>query len=130
MPSLEVGKNAFVEWPLGRNLTEAEVLLQLSKSHGVKRTAVGLQGRFAPVILKLKELVRSGRVGRVLSSTWTGSAGNGGLTEGENVKYLADKEVGGNLVTIHFGHVVDYVQQGELHQFLGVYSTCSLLAQF
>lgn len=113
-PSLEAGKDAFVEWPLGKNLAEAEVLLHLSKSRGVKSTAVGLQGRFAPVIWKLKELIKEGRIGKVLSSTWTGYASNGGPTESEHVRYLADKEVGGNLVTIHFGHVVDYVQQGEL----------------
>ena len=103
-----------MEWPLAKNLAEAETLLHLSKNHGVKRTAVGLQGRFAPVIWKLKDLIREGRIGKVLSSTWTGSAGNGGPTESENLKYLGDKDVGANLVTVHFGHVVDYVQQGEL----------------
>lgn len=107
-----------MEWPLGKNLAEAELLLHLSKVRGVKRTAVGLQGRFAPVIWKLKGLIKDGRIGKVLSSTWIGYASNGGPTESEHVRYLADKEVGGNLVTIHFGHVVDYVQQGELCQVL------------
>lgn len=111
-----------MEWPLGKNLAEAEVLLHLSKARGVKRTAIGLQGRFAPVIWKLKELVKDGRIGKVLSSTWTGYASNGGPTESEHVRYLADKEVGGNLVTIHFGHVVDYVQQGKMCQILATYS--------
>lgn len=112
-PSLRAGKSAFVEWPLGKNLAEAQELAKLSKEHGAKRTAVDLQARFAPIVRTLKRLTEEGRVGKVLSSTWTGYGGNGGPTESESMKYLADKEVGGNLVTIHLGHVVDYVQQSE-----------------
>lgn len=43
-PALEHGKMAFVEWPLGRTLQEAEELTSLAKERGV-RTVVGLQGR-------------------------------------------------------------------------------------
>jgi len=112
-PALKAGKNVHVEWPLGKNLEEAEELLRLSKAHGVKRTAVGLQGRFAPSVAKLKELIKDGRIGKVLSSTWIGYGGNGGPTEPERIRYMVDKSVGGNLVTIHFGHAVDFIQQGE-----------------
>jgi predicted dehydrogenase len=112
-PALKAGKNVFVEWPLGKNLEEAEELLRMSVIHGVKQTAVGLQGRFAPSIIKLQELVTQGRIGKVLSSTWVGYAGNMGPTESESLKYMTDKNIGGNLVTVHFGHVSDYIQQGE-----------------
>jgi len=84
----------------------------------VKRAIVGLQARQAPIIKKLKELVDSGKIGKVLSSTWTGYAGNGGPELGERMSYLADKEVGGNLVSIHLGHSVDYVQAGIYPLFL------------
>ena len=33
-PALRAGKNVYVEWPLGKNLEEAEELLRLSKAHG------------------------------------------------------------------------------------------------
>jgi len=112
-PSLKAGKSAFVEWPLGKNLQEAEELLWLSREHGVKKTAVDLQGRYAPVIRQLKQLVAGGRIGKVLSSTWVGVAGNLGPTESTNFSFLADKDIGGDLVTIHFGHIVDTVQQGK-----------------
>jgi predicted dehydrogenase len=114
-PSLKAGKNVYVEWPLGKNLEEAEELLRLSKSHNVKQTVVGLQGRFAPSVVKLKELLAQGRIGKVLSSTWVGYGGNGGPKEAESLKYMADKRIGGNLVTIHFGHSIDFIQQGEYH---------------
>jgi hypothetical protein len=112
-PAVKAGKNVYVEWPLGKNLEEAEELLRLSKAHGVKQTVVGLQGRFAPSVRELKELLEQGRIGKVLSSTWVGYGGNGGPTEPESIRHMVDKSVGGNLVTIHFGHAVDFIQQGE-----------------
>ncbi|KAH8674623.1 oxidoreductase [Tricladium varicosporioides] len=109
-PSLLAGKDVYVEWPLGKNLAEAKELVKLKNEGGVKSVAVGLQARQAPVVRKVKELVASGKVGEVLSSTWIGAAGSGGATTTEGYEYLGRREVGGNLVTIHFGHSVDYVQ--------------------
>jgi len=77
----------------------------------VKNAIVGLQAREAPIVKKVTELVNSGKIGRVLSSVWTAQAGMGGKTVGESIAYILRREVGGNLVTIHFGHSVDYVQQ-------------------
>jgi predicted dehydrogenase len=85
-------------------------MVKLKSEGGVKSAVVGLQARQAPLLRKVKSLIESGAVGKVLSSTWAGQAGNGGPTTTEGYKYLGDKEVGGNLVTIHFGHSVDYVQ--------------------
>lgn len=103
LASLKKGKDVFCEWPLARNLVEAEELLAVAKKSG-SRTMVGLQGRVAPAVVKLKEIVKSGRIGDVLSSTFVGSPGNGGETEGKGVFYFTDREVGGNMVSIHFGH--------------------------
>jgi hypothetical protein len=47
-----------------------------------------------------------------LSSTFIGHCVELGLTLSHGLKYVADKEVGGNLKTIYFGHMVDYVQKG------------------
>ena len=109
-PSLRAGKNVFVEWPLGKSASEARELLKLKNDGGVKTAVVGLQARQAPIIAKIKSLISSGAIGEVLSSTWAGQGTNGGPTMTEGAKYLGDKEVGGNLVTIHLGHAVDYVQ--------------------
>lgn len=81
VPSLKAGKSIYVEWPLGKDLAEAKELCALSKQYGVKTAVVGVQARFAPHIRKLKELVQSGRVGKVLSSTVVAQASNLGRTE-------------------------------------------------
>lgn len=52
IPALEAKKQVFMEWPLGSGLQEAEELAALAKKQGVK-TAVGLQARLDPVVLKV-----------------------------------------------------------------------------
>lgn len=79
-PSLKAGKNVYVEWPLGKNLSEAKELLSLKNEGGVKTAVVGLQGRHSPVVKAVKKLVDEGRVGKVLSSSWMGQGGNLGPT--------------------------------------------------
>jgi predicted dehydrogenase len=69
--ALEAGKDVFAEWPLARNVAEAEELVQLAKEKGVRNT-VGLQARQSPSILKAKEIVSSGKLGRILGTTMYG----------------------------------------------------------
>ncbi|TVY48649.1 Galactose/lactose metabolism regulatory protein [Lachnellula occidentalis] len=80
-PSLKAGKDVLVEWPLGKNLAEAEELLKLKNEGGVKNAVVDLQARQAPIVKKVKELVDSGKIGKVFSTTWTAAAGLGGRGE-------------------------------------------------
>ncbi|KAF2099742.1 NAD-P-binding protein [Rhizodiscina lignyota] len=124
VPALRAGKDVFCEWPLVRNVAEAEEVAKLAREKRV-RTMVGLQGHVAPVVNKVKELVEHGKIGNVLSTTWIGSPSNGGAVEGKGVFYFTDREVGGNPLTIHFGHSIDYVLYalGEFESFN------SLLAQ-
>jgi predicted dehydrogenase len=122
--SLEKGKNAFVEWPLGANLQQATALAELAKKHGSK-TIVGLQARKDPHIQKVRQLVKDGAIGRLLSSTINVDVGFMGDTEPPGVSYLAEKAVGGNLLTILFGHNVDWVTYalGELEDFSALLAT-------
>jgi predicted dehydrogenase len=121
-PSLKAGKDVLVEWPLGKSAAEARELLRLKNSGGVKNGVVDLQARQAPVIRLLKGLVdegENGRLGKALSSTWTGQAGAGGPSSTQQAyELLGNKKVGGNLVTIHFGHSIDYIQYGTWFPFL------------
>jgi predicted dehydrogenase len=106
-PVLEKGKNAFVEWPLGANLQEAEEMTAIAKKSGSK-TIVGLQGRMDPRVQKLRELVKEGRIGDVQSTIITANAGGqGGAFEPPGIDYLAKKAVGGNLLTIVTIHMID-----------------------
>jgi len=70
-PALDAGKDVFCEWPLARNLSEAEELVALAKQKGV-RTAIGLQARQNPSIIKAKEIVASGKIGKILGTTMYG----------------------------------------------------------
>jgi predicted dehydrogenase len=103
LPSLLAGKDAFCEWPLDRNAEVARSMVDVAQSGGGK-TITGLQGRFNPVVQTLRKLISDGRIGRPLSSTFIGSAGNGGATESYAIEYFVDRKVGGNILTIASGH--------------------------
>lgn len=119
-PSLSQGKSVYCEWPLASNVKAAEELNLLAKEKGC-RTMIGLQGQIDPMILKLKSVIgQQGRLGKVLSSSvlaFGGTRTRDSLTEG--LRYFTQKDVGGNIVTIGFGHMIDYVQSvlGELSSF-------------
>ena len=103
-PSIEAGKDVYVEWPLGSNLEEATELATLAREKGVK-TMVSLQGRMSPVYLKVKALLAEDKIGKVLSSSVVASDGTKAPTAfSEGKKYFLDRRVGGNLLTIFFGH--------------------------
>jgi len=103
LPSIRKGKDVFCEWPLDRNEAVAREILEAAREGGGK-TVVGLQGRFNPVVNKVKCLIEEGRIGKVLSSTLVGMTGNSGADESVKVRYMNERKVGGNILTIHFGH--------------------------
>lgn len=101
LPAVKAGANVFVEWPLGHNVAAARELAGLAAG----RTVVGLQGRLAPVVRKVGELVTEGTVGKVVSVEVRAAGGTrtrDGVVEG--LEYFTRLEVGGNVVTIGFAH--------------------------
>jgi predicted dehydrogenase len=108
MPSLKAGKNAFVEWPLGSNLQQAEEMLAAAKQSG-SRTIVGLQGRLSPITQKIKQLVADKTIGELLSSSFTYEFAGFGDTVRPGAEYCNTKVAGGNLFTVMFGHGADSV---------------------
>ena len=105
-PAIEKGKDVYCEWPLGKNLAEAEELTALAKSKGTK-TIVGLQERCAPIVRSLKKVIDRGDIGKVLSTTIVSCAGVGGPKMSERVDYFNDEATGGDLVSIGLGHVLE-----------------------
>lgn len=105
LPSLAVGKDAFVEWSLAENSQRASKLARVAAER-VSRTAVGLQAWFAPSIAALRELLADGRrIGKVLSSEVRAAGGTlDRATLPPFLKYFADRDVGRNIFTIGFGH--------------------------
>src|SRR5436309_4897806 len=70
--ALNAGKAVYCELPLGNGLREAETLAELARKRGVV-AVVGLQARSAPAVLYVRDLIRQGYVGEVLSTTLIGS---------------------------------------------------------
>jgi predicted dehydrogenase len=64
------GKHVFVEKPMTSNIGEAVSLLQTAEKHN-KKLAVGHVFQFAPAVRKIKELIESNAVGKVLHVTST-----------------------------------------------------------
>lgn len=85
-------------------MSQGQELAALAKDKGV-RAVVGLQGRVSPVVLKIKSLLEQGTIGKVLSSSISAA---GGTRSRDSVpvglKYFTERHVGGNMVTIGFGH--------------------------
>ena len=102
-PALLAGKDVYVEWPLGATTAEAEELTALAKEKGVK-TVVGVQARADPLVVKIKELVDSGKIGKVISSTVVGAFAGHPPAWPENASYYLDINSGGNSLIIYFGH--------------------------
>ncbi|KAK3693134.1 hypothetical protein B0T22DRAFT_400902 [Podospora appendiculata] len=109
-PSLAAGKSVYSEWPLAQDAAHARDLAAVAAKSDA-RTVVGLQGRVAPLTVKVKALVQSGRIGKVLSSELRATGGSNDrdvLPPG--LAYFTQREVGGNFYTIGVGHLFDLVQ--------------------
>src|SRR5258708_7799304 len=103
--ALAAGKAVFCEWPLGRDLDDAKAMAALAAERRV-RTVVGLQGRQAPAIEFVSDLLRDGYVGEVLSTTMIGLSIPGDAVVRANA-YMLDNTNGANLLTIAVGHSLD-----------------------
>jgi predicted dehydrogenase len=103
--ALAAGKAVYCEWPLGRDLDDARAMAALAAKQGV-RTVVGLQARQAPAIEFVRQLLRDGYVGEVLSSSMVGLSIPGDVV-GQPNAYMLDKTNGANLLTVPVGHSLD-----------------------
>lgn len=104
-----------MEWPLERNIGIAREMAALGRQHGAT-TIAGLQATFSPAIQKIRQMLATEEIGKVLSSSVVGSLGLGfgGAVQAGHTRFFLDRNVGGNLVTIHGAHVMDSVAAGEL----------------
>lgn len=118
-PSLAVGKAAYIEWPLAESLQASRSLVPAANPND---SLVGLQGRLSPIVQNLRKLLLSGVIGRVLSSdirAFESLLPRDVLPKG--LAYFADRQVGGNPVSIAYAHMIDYVHfvLGEFNSFEG-----------
>ncbi|PYH49454.1 Gfo/Idh/MocA family protein [Aspergillus saccharolyticus JOP 1030-1] len=112
LPMIQAGKATYIEWPIAGNATHIEELLTAARRSG-SPVAVGLQSRFAPPVRRIRDLLESASLGRLLN---TEVRAFGGTLDREflppGLAYFAQRSVGGNPITIGFAHdtVIDFVQ--------------------
>src|SRR5207253_4487611 len=104
--ALAAGKAVYCEWPLGNGLKEAENLARLAKEKSVLAVA-GLQARSAPSVAYLRDLIKQGYVGEVLSTTLIGSGMGWGPTVEPYNLYTNDRKNGATMLSIALGHATD-----------------------
>lgn len=104
LAALQAGKHVYCEWPLGRDLAEAEEMAAVVT--GDSHAMIGLQALSAPAVRKAEQLLREGAIGspkvlRVFSPTagW-------GISAPPHYAYLQDKLNGATLETIAGGHTL------------------------
>src|SRR5438132_8673316 len=100
--ALEAGKAVYCEWPLGNGLVETQTLAALAKKKGVL-AVVGLQARSAPSVAYVRDLIRQGYVGEVLSTSLVGSGMGWGPTVEPYNAYMNDKKNGATMLSIALG---------------------------
>jgi predicted dehydrogenase len=121
--ALEAGKHVYCEWPLGANTKEAEELAALARAKKLQ-VMVGLQRRASPAYLYMRELIKDGYVGEMLSVNMT-LMNSGVLTRTSDRTWQRDIALGANPLTITFGHAIDAVLMvvGELTEVSAIVST-------
>lgn len=104
LPVVQAGKDIYIELPMTSNIMQIRELKQIADEKGSK-IVLGAQGQTSPVIKVVKDIVAAGRIGKVLSTSFSG-----------NLPYLGDKplpvglemftkrEIGSNMVTVAFFH--------------------------
>ena len=104
--ALEAGKHVYCEWPLTVTSQQASELAELARSKGLRNTT-GLQSRFAPPFLRMKELLEEGYIGRPLTFHMS-MFGAGALQPRPSpYAFIARKDSGAGALTIAGGHSID-----------------------
>jgi len=107
MPAIEAGKDFFIEWPAGNGLKETEEIAFAARQKGVKGI-VGAQGKNSLVINKVREIIASGQLGRIISTTVVGFIPGEWEMWGPKVKaanfYAVDENKGASMLEIGGGH--------------------------
>ncbi len=104
LAALAAGKHVYCEWPLGRDLAEAQEMA--AAVDPVSHVMIGLQGLSSPAVLAAADLVRSGAIGRPLAMRVFSPTAGWGTQAPPHYAYLQDKWNGATLETIAGGHTL------------------------
>jgi predicted dehydrogenase len=108
--ALEAGKHVYCEKPLAMNLAQAREMVEAARARPSLKTQVTLEYRFFPALLRARELVAQGFLGRVFSVR--GEYLHSSFVDpARAVHWKVDKKVGGGGALLDIGsHVLDLVR--------------------
>lgn len=108
LAALAAGKHVYCEWPLGRDVAEAE---QMARAVPPGRHAViGLQALSAPAVLQAACLVRDGVIGRPKRLRVVSPTAGWGATMLPVHAYTEDRDNGATLSSIAGGHTLAAIE--------------------
>jgi len=106
MMALAAGKHVYCEWPLAADTAQAIAMRDLALTKGVK-TMVGLQARAAPALMRARDLVEDGYVGRVVAVRLACALPGGGTRRSQEGLYVIHNRNGASTLAIQGGHAID-----------------------
>ncbi len=125
LAALDAGKHVYCEWPLGRDLAEAQEMAAAA-ARSDRHVAVGLQGANALAVRHAAKLVREGAIGRLLNLRVVSSTAGWGTVAPPHYAYLQDRSNGATLATIAGGHTMAAVE-AVVGAYREVAARCSIL---
>ena len=108
LAALKAGKHVYCEWPLGRDLAEAEEMAAAVPA--ASHVAIGLQALSAPAVRHAAKLVREGALGDLMVARIFSPTAGWGDSAPPFYAYLQDRRNGATLETIAGGHTLAMVE--------------------
>jgi len=110
LAAIAAGKHVYCEWPLGRDVAEAQEMAEAARAAGV-HVCIGLQGLNSWAVRHAAALVKGGAIGVPLSLRVVSPTGGWGAVSPPNYAYLQDKSNGATLSTIAGGHTLAAIEE-------------------
>jgi len=110
----EKGKHILCEKPISLNLKEADEMIEAVEKAGVVNV-VNYTLRFTPHYKKIKEMVDSGAIGKILSCWSSRSRGSGLYSGGSKHRAIVEPEESGGWIIHHACHNVDFMMSFAGH---------------
>jgi predicted dehydrogenase len=108
LAALAAGKHVYCEWPLGRDLAEAEEMAAAVPEGA--HVMIGTQALSAPAVLHARKLIDEGHLGELQVCRVFSPTGGWGDSAPPHYAYLQDKANGATLETIAGGHTLTMLE--------------------
>ena len=109
LAALEAGKHLYCEWPLGKDVAEAEQMAAAAKSARGK-VVIGVQGAGAPALRQAAAIIRSGALGKLQTARIVSPTAGWAPQAPPFYEYLNRRRYGATMTAIQGGHTLAAVE--------------------